>query len=56
MDSIFHLESLFQKNLVNDPEIIYAWNLPIVIKKENRLNYYKALDKAHTTGDYNDLI
>ena len=30
--------------------------LPIVIKKENRLDYYKALDKAHTTGDYNDFI
>lgn len=25
-------------------------------KKENRLDYYKALDKAHTTCDYNDFI
>ena len=29
---------------------------PIVIKTENRLSYYDALDKAHTTGIYGDLI
>ncbi|MFE8696008.1 Fic family protein [Cytobacillus sp. FJAT-53684] len=29
---------------------------PIVIKVENRLNYYNALDKAHTQKDYNDFI
>lgn len=29
---------------------------PIVIKVENRLDYYKALDKAHTEKDYNDFI
>lgn len=29
---------------------------PIVIRKENRLNYYEALDKAHTTGDYSDFL
>ncbi|PID23534.1 Fic family protein [Sporosarcina sp. P7] len=29
---------------------------PVVIKVENRLAYYDALDKAHTTEDYNDFI
>lgn len=29
---------------------------PVIIKKENRLEYYQALDKAHITGDYTDFI
>ena len=29
---------------------------PVVIKVENRLAYYEALDKAHTTEDYSDFI
>lgn len=29
---------------------------PVIIKKEKRLEYYYALDKAHTTGDYIDFI
>ncbi|SHG38001.1 Fic family protein [Ornithinibacillus halophilus] len=29
---------------------------PIVIKVENRLDYYEALDKAHTQEDYDDFI
>ena len=29
---------------------------PIIIKVENRLEYYNALDKAHTQNDYNDFI
>lgn len=29
---------------------------PIIIKKEDRLKYYEALDKAHTTGDYTDFV
>ncbi|KAB8126109.1 Fic family protein [Gracilibacillus oryzae] len=29
---------------------------PIVIKVENRIAYYEALDKAHTEKDYNDFI
>lgn len=29
---------------------------PVIIKVENRLIYYEALDKAHTTGDYSDFI
>ena len=29
---------------------------PVIIKKENRLEYYEALDKAHTAGNYTDFI
>ncbi|MBY0222622.1 Fic family protein [Sporosarcina aquimarina] len=29
---------------------------PVIIKVENRLAYYEALDKAHTTEDYKDFI
>ena len=29
---------------------------PIIIKKEKRIDYYKALDKAHITKDYTDFI
>lgn len=29
---------------------------PVIIKVENRLNYYEALDKAHTQKDYDDFI
>ena len=29
---------------------------PVVIRKESRLTYYDALDKAHTTGIYSDFI
>jgi len=29
---------------------------PIIIRVENRLAYYNALDKAHTTGDYMDFV
>ena len=29
---------------------------PVIIKVENRLAYYEALDKAHTTEDYDDFI
>lgn len=29
---------------------------PIIIKKEDRLKYYEALDKAHTTRDYTDFV
>ena len=30
--------------------------LPVIIKKENRLEYYNTLDKAHITGDYTEFI
>ena len=29
---------------------------PVIVKKENRLEYYEALDKAHTTGNYTDFV
>ena len=29
---------------------------PVIIKKEDRLEYYEALDKAHTTGNYTDFV
>ena len=29
---------------------------PVIIKKENRLQYYEVLDKAHTTKDYTDFV
>ena len=29
---------------------------PVIIKKENRLEYYEVLDKAHITRDYTDFI
>lgn len=29
---------------------------PVIIKKEDRLEYYEALDKAHATGDYTDFV
>lgn len=29
---------------------------PVIIKKEDRLEYYEALDKAHTTGNYIDFV
>ena len=28
----------------------------VTTKKDNRLKYYEALDKAHTTGDYTDFV
>lgn len=29
---------------------------PVIIKKENRLEYYEFIDKAHVNGDYTDFI
>lgn len=29
---------------------------PVIIKKEDRLEYYEVLDKAHTTGNYTDFV
>lgn len=29
---------------------------PVIIKKDSRLKYYEALDKAHTTGNYTDFV
>jgi len=37
-------------------ELIQNGYPPVVIKTENRADYYDALDKAHTTNDYTDFI
>lgn len=37
-------------------ELIHSGYPPVVIKTENRADYYDALDKAHTTNDYTDFI
>ena len=42
--------------LLQNFELMKAGFPPIVIKKERRLEYYKALDKAHTTGETEDFI
>lgn len=42
--------------LVMNLSLMNSGYLPVIIKKENRLEYYNALDKAHTTGDYTDLV
>ena len=41
--------------IMNLDLINHGYN-PVIIKKENRLEYYEVLDKAHTTGDYTDFI
>ena len=42
--------------LVHNFELMKKGFSPIVIKKENRLEYYNALDKAHTTGNTEDFM
>lgn len=37
-------------------ELMKSGYPPIIIRVENRLTYYDALDKAHTTKDYNDFV
>lgn len=37
-------------------ELMKAGYPPIIIRVENRLAYYNALDKAHTTNDYTDFV
>lgn len=37
-------------------ELIQSGYPPVVIKTENRVDYYDALDKAHTTNNYTDFI
>jgi Fic family protein len=37
-------------------ELIQSCYPAVVIKTENRADYYDALDKAHTTNDYTDFI
>lgn len=42
--------------LVMNLSLMNSGYLPVIIKKEKRLDYYNALDKAHTTGDYTDFV
>ena len=42
--------------LLQNFELMKAGFPPIVIKKEKRLEYYNALDKAHTKGQIEDFI
>jgi len=37
-------------------ELMKSGYPPIVIRVENRLSYYNALDRAHTSGEYADFI
>ena len=42
--------------LIMNLDLMHSGYNPIIIKKEERLKYYEALDKAHTTLDYSDFI
>lgn len=42
--------------LVMNLSLMSSGFLPLIIKKEKRLDYYNALDKAHITGDYTDFV
>ena len=37
-------------------ELMKSGYPPIIIRVENRLAYYNALDKAHTMEDYEDFV
>ena len=42
--------------LLQNFELMKSGFPPVVFKKEKRLDYYNALDKAHTTGEMEDFI
>ena len=42
--------------LVMNLSLMKSGYLPVIIKKENRIEYYNVLDKAHITGDYTDFV
>ena len=42
--------------LVMNLSLMNSGYLPVIVKKEKRLEYYNALDKAHTTGEYTDFV
>lgn len=37
-------------------DLMRSGYVPVIIKKDDRLKYYEALDKAHITGDYTDFV
>ena len=42
--------------LVMNLSLMNSGYLPVIVKKDKRLEYYNALDKAHMTYDYTDFI
>ncbi len=42
--------------LVMNLSLMNSGYVPVIIKKDKRLEYYTVLDKAHVTGDYTDFI
>lgn len=42
--------------LLMNLDLMNSGYLPVIIKKEARLKYYEALDKAHTSGNYSDFV
>ena len=42
--------------LVMNLSLMTSGYLPVIIKKENKVEYYEALDKASITGDYTDFV
>ena len=42
--------------LVMNLSLMNSGYLPVIVKKEKRVEYYNALDKAHITGDYTDFV
>ncbi len=42
--------------LIMNMELMKSGYVPVIIKKECRLKYYEALDKAHITRDYTDFV
>lgn len=42
--------------LIMNMDLMISGYVPVIIKKDNRLKYYEALDKAHTMGDYTDFV
>ncbi len=42
--------------LLMNLDLMNSGYLPVIIKKESRLKYYEALDKAHTTCNYTDFV
>src|SRR5699024_220266 len=42
--------------LILNLELMKEGYSPVIIKVENRLDYYEALDKAHATEDYSNFV
>ena len=42
--------------LVMNLSLMNSGYLPVIIKKDKRLEYYEFLDKAHTTSNYTDFV